>query len=116
MQTSMRGSGLRSHFMGAQRASLVRPVAASRTRQQVATQALFGFGAKKEDAGAAPKLYICIQCGWIYDGDFPKAPGSFKCPACQAPKSRFKIYKGKLSGKVSNTGAAMKQRFQAKQW
>jgi hypothetical protein len=37
-------------------ASLVRPVAASRTRQQVATQALFGFGAKKEDAGAAPKV------------------------------------------------------------
>jgi hypothetical protein len=35
--------------------------------------------------------------GWIYDGDFAKAPGSFKCPVCKSPKSRFKVYKGKVS-------------------
>jgi hypothetical protein len=25
---------------------------------------------------------------FIYDGDFKKAPASYKCPACSSPKSR----------------------------
>jgi hypothetical protein len=29
---------------------------------------------------------------------------------------RFKAYKGAVKGKPSNTGAAMKQRFAAKEW
>jgi hypothetical protein len=30
-----------------------------------------------------------IDCGYILDqGDFKKAPGSFKCPVCNSPKSR----------------------------
>ncbi|KAI8468431.1 MAG: rubredoxin [Monoraphidium minutum] len=107
-------------------AAVVRPAVVSRARQ-VQAQALFGFGAKKEEAGAAPKdpfdkktslwqFYICVDCGFIYDGDFSKAPGSYKCPICKAPKSRFKVYKGAVKGKPNNTGAAMKQRFGAKQW
>jgi rubredoxin len=30
-----------------------------------------------------------IDCGYIYpDGDFKKAPGSYRCPVCNSPKSR----------------------------
>lgn len=97
------------------------------------------------------QYYICIDCGYIYDGDFskvgknvpinidycyavaaglepcstpapsvnwhqahgiwltrrrapapppwPQAPGSYKCPVCKSPKSRFKVYKGVVKGK-----------------
>ncbi len=102
---------------------------------------------------------------FIYDGDFKKAPSSYKCPACNSPKSRsagerdwqrsagcgapfqlravytlapparpprcthlhastpppapaprFKVFKGKVQGKVNNTGAAMQKRMKEKQW
>lgn len=65
-------------------------MAARPARTQVTTQALFGFGKKKEEEGAATAapLYICVACGYIYDqGDFKKVPGSYKCPVCQAGKS-----------------------------
>jgi rubredoxin len=52
----------------------------------------------------------------IYDGDFKTAPGSFKCPVCKAPKSRFKAYTGVVRGKPNNSGGEMKKRFQARQW
>lgn len=55
-------------------------------------------------------------CRWIYDGDFSKVKGSFKCPVCTSPKSRFKVYKGAISGKVQNTGSALAQRKKAKKW
>jgi hypothetical protein len=30
-----------------------------------------------------------IDCGYIYpDGEFKKAPGSYRCPVCNSPKSR----------------------------
>jgi len=51
-------------------AAVSRPAAASRARQAAAApQAFFGFGAKKAEEGgaAAPKFYICADCGWIYD-------------------------------------------------
>ncbi|GBF91086.1 hypothetical protein Rsub_04755 [Raphidocelis subcapitata] len=110
-----------SPFLGARRAHLAavsRPAAPSRARQQAAApQALFGFGggAKKTDAPAT-KNYICTACGWIYDGDFAKAPGSFKCPVCNVGKNKFKVYKGEVKGKPNNSPSAVKQRFQAKQW
>eukprot|EP00878_Enallax_costatus_P002740 GHUV01002929.1.p2 GENE.GHUV01002929.1~~GHUV01002929.1.p2 ORF type:complete len:118 (+),score=25.15 GHUV01002929.1:40-393(+) len=105
-------------FGAVPRASAIgRPVVASR-QPAVKAQALFGFGgSKKETATAvATQYYICVDCGYIYDGDFKKAPGSYKCPVCSSPKSRFKVYKGAVKGKPNNTGAAMKQRFQARQW
>lgn len=47
---------------------------------------------------AASGVYICIDCGWLY---LPKdnkgeafAAWKGKCPACRAPKSRFKPYSG----------------------
>ena len=54
-------------------------------------------------------------CSWIYDkGDFKKAPGSFRCPACNSPKSRFKAYKGK--NPKGNTSAALKKRMAERAW
>lgn len=93
-------------------AAAVRPAVIA--RQQVKAQALFGFGANKKTT----QYYICIDCGYIYpDGDIKKAPGSYKCPVCSSPKSRFKVYKGTdVKGKPNNTGAALKKRFQARQW
>ncbi|WIA10779.1 hypothetical protein OEZ86_000872 [Tetradesmus obliquus] len=96
----------------------VRPVVAAR-QPAVVTKAFFGFGGSKASSGdaAAPQYYICIDCGYIYpDGDFKKAPGSYRCPVCNSPKGRFKVYKGAVKGKPNNTGAAIKQRFQARQW
>ena len=70
----------------------VAPVLAHRCRTAVTTKAFLGglFGGKKDDgaSGAASSFYICIDCGFIYDGDFKKAPASYKCPACKSPKSR----------------------------
>lgn len=63
------------------------------------------------------QYYICVDCGWIYDqGEFSKAPGSFKCPVCRSPKSRFKVYKGAVKGKPNNAKAAQQSRFKAKEW
>ncbi|KAF8068322.1 hypothetical protein HT031_002009 [Scenedesmus sp. PABB004] len=95
------------------------------SRKAAVPQALFGglFGGKKAESGgaggraASPNYFICIDCGWIYpDGDIKKAPGSFKCPVCSSPKSRFKVYKGVVKGRPNNTGAALKQRFAKREW
>lgn len=40
---------------------------------------------------ATKQLYICVDCGYIYDGSegpFEKLPGSYRCPVCAAPKRR----------------------------
>lgn len=39
-----------------------------------------------------------------------------RAPQCKSPKSRFKVYKGVVKGKVNNSGGEMKKRFAAKQW
>lgn len=44
------------------------------------------------------------------------APGSYKCPVCRSPKSRFKAYKGKVSGRPNNAQSALKSRFAAREW
>eukprot|EP00879_Flechtneria_rotunda_P001260 GHRR01001407.1.p2 GENE.GHRR01001407.1~~GHRR01001407.1.p2 ORF type:complete len:121 (+),score=38.42 GHRR01001407.1:208-570(+) len=98
-------------------AAVARPTV---NRQVVKSQAFFGFGSggnKSTTVAAAPQYYICVDCGYIYDrGDFKKAPDSYKCPVCKSAKSRFKVYKGAVKGKPSNTGAALQQRFKARQW
>eukprot|EP00884_Botryococcus_braunii_P008232 jgi/Botrbrau1/1740/Bobra.116_2s0080.1 len=60
---------------------------------------------------AAKTAYICIDCGWIYDGrePFDSLPASFKCPVCKAPKRRFKS----TAQGGANTKAAMDARFAA---
>ncbi|KAK9901543.1 hypothetical protein WJX75_001382 [Coccomyxa subellipsoidea] len=53
----------------------------------VKTQAAFGAKAKTSD-----KVYLCIDCGYIYDGRVPfsELEKDYICPVCQAPKRRFK--------------------------
>lgn len=64
---------------------------------------------------AAKQAYICVDCGYIYDGSdgpFDKLPSSYKCPVCSAPKRRFKAYDGR-SGK--NDSKSMNSRWEAMQ-
>ncbi|PNW82575.1 hypothetical protein CHLRE_06g284600v5 [Chlamydomonas reinhardtii] len=111
----------RQAFSGVRVAPKAPVVAARISRSTVKTQALFGFGAKPAASGgaAAPAFMICIDCGYIYDGgqEFKSLPGSYKCPVCSSPKSRFKVYKGTdVKGKPNNAPATMKKRKDAKQW
>jgi rubredoxin len=68
-------------------------------RQQIVVQALFKGSAKRTSTP-----YLCIDCGYIYDGrePFSSLPNSYRCPVCQAPKRRFKVYQKPVS---SNNGA-----------
>ena len=69
-------------------------------RGPVTTQAFFGgFGGGVPKANGQPM--ICIDCGYIYRGDFDALPRDYKCPQCNAPRSRFANYDpetGKASG------------------
>ena len=53
----------------------------------VQTEAFFNFGKKKEVAG---QPMVCIDCGYIYRGDFSALPNSYRCPTCGVGKNRFK--------------------------
>lgn len=57
--------------------------------------------ASRQRTVAVNAAYICIDCGYIYEGSpaFEKLPSSYKCPACQAPKRRFKPWSGGGGGK-----------------
>eukprot|EP00879_Flechtneria_rotunda_P001419 GHRR01001572.1.p1 GENE.GHRR01001572.1~~GHRR01001572.1.p1 ORF type:complete len:131 (+),score=55.12 GHRR01001572.1:176-568(+) len=58
---------------------------------------------------AAKAAYICIDCGWIYDGrePFDKLPNSYRCPVCNAPKRRFR--QTEASGKRSGSSSAARR-------
>eukprot|EP00873_Tetraselmis_striata_P034756 jgi/Tetstr1/455020/TSEL_041877.t1 len=79
-----------------------RPAAAPIQRRQVVTQA------------AAKDLYICIDCGYIYDEPEPFASlRNYQCPQCSSGKKRFKKYTGPVGGKVDNSRRAVAQRYQS---
>eukprot|EP01025_Chloroclados_australasicus_P046090 TRINITY_DN5085_c0_g3_i1.p2 TRINITY_DN5085_c0_g3~~TRINITY_DN5085_c0_g3_i1.p2 ORF type:complete len:204 (+),score=4.54 TRINITY_DN5085_c0_g3_i1:82-693(+) len=91
-------------------------VAAVRPRSVVNVQAiggLFGGGGKVDDS----KMYICIDCGYIYDGrePFSAVPNSYNCPKCNSAKRRFKPYKGS-EGRPRNDNKSMVARLKARQW
>ncbi|KAK9820426.1 hypothetical protein WJX72_010212 [[Myrmecia] bisecta] len=71
----------------------------------VLTQA--AFGARK----AAKTAYICMDCGYIYDGReaFEGLDKSYRCPVCNAPKRRFKVYQEPVA-KNANSLAIRKAR------
>ena len=58
----------------------------SRRGHAAKTQAAFGAKAKTSD-----KVYLCIDCGYIYDGRVPfsELGKDYICPVCQAPKRRY---------------------------
>ncbi|GMH32309.1 hypothetical protein BSKO_00143 [Bryopsis sp. KO-2023] len=75
--------------------------------------AIFDFFGPKFKADAT---YICVDCGFIYDGDFTVEPNSYKCPYCTSTKKRFKEFKGPVRGRAANSPAARQKRFKEQQW
>ena len=102
-------------------APVARPAAPARGAGGATPQAFLGglFGGGKSSGGgagggAAAGYRICIDCGWLVSSeDFPDVKA---CPVCKSPRSRFKAYKGAVKGRPNNSGGAMKQRFQAREW
>jgi len=94
--------------------SSARPVRVA-GRGPVTTQAFFGgFG-----GGGVPKAngqpMLCIDCGYIYRGDFDALPKDYKCPQCNVGKNRFKVveqagsaYSNLAAQKKANKAAAAK--------
>merc|ERR1712113_349318 len=59
--------------------------------KRITTQAFFGnlFGG---GSGSGKQQMVCIDCGYIYRGDFQALPRSYECPKCGVGKNRFKKY------------------------
>jgi RNA polymerase subunit RPABC4/transcription elongation factor Spt4 len=70
---------------------------------------LFGGGAKKEAAGAAPQLSICVDCGYLTD-DYKRG---MVCPVCKS--KNFKNFKG-AAKRIDNSPKQMQARMKARQW
>ena len=93
--------------------SSARPVRVA-GRGPVTTQAFFGgFGGGVPKANGQPM--ICIDCGYIYRGDFDALPRDYKCPQCNVGKNRFKVveqagssYANLAAQKKANKAAAAK--------
>ena len=71
------------------------------------------FKPKTTNADGTPIPHICIDCGWIYQGDFGALPRDFKCPQCNVGKNRFKVYKMGNQGTRAQKRANM-EAFRAK--
>lgn len=82
-----------------------RAVAPTRSRRALTVVA-------RKTATKAAQAYICIDCGYIYDGSTPfeKLPANYRCPVCNAPKRRFRPTESKAR---SNDTKAMRQRMDA---
>jgi rubredoxin len=54
---------------------------------------------------------VCVDCGYVFKGDFAALPRSYKCPTCNVGKNRFKPVGGAstLAQKKAN-----KEAFRAK--
>ncbi|KAI8464737.1 MAG: rubredoxin-like protein [Monoraphidium minutum] len=79
--------------------------AAARSRQRVVAVA----ARKAAGKAASTAAYICLDCGWVYDGSkgpFEKLPNNYRCPVCNSPKKRFVPKEPKGKG---TKGAAMKR-------
>lgn len=37
----------------------------------------------------AGERWVCLVCGYIYEGDLTKEPADWVCPVCKQPKSKF---------------------------
>mmetsp|Transcript_5133 Transcript_5133/g.8923 ORF Transcript_5133/g.8923 Transcript_5133/m.8923 type:complete len:239 (-) Transcript_5133:153-869(-) len=63
------------------------------------------FARKLTEAQKSRATHLCIDCGFIYylPTPFAEQPGSYICPQCQAPKSRFLGYDPE-TGKTIGSG------------
>ena len=92
--------------------SSARPVRVA-GRGPVTTQAFFGgFGGGVLKANGQPM--ICIDCGYIYRGDFDALPKDYKCPQCNVGKNRFKVVE--QAGSSYANLAAQKNEWRKMRW
>lgn len=75
----LRGTALKQNVVAARPASRHGPVT---------TKAFFGMGGGPKQIDGQPM--ICIDCGYIYKGDFNALPKDWECPPCGSSKNRFK--------------------------
>ena len=77
----LRGTAVKQNVVAA------RPTTGGRSGS-VTTKALFGFGGGPKQVDGQPML--CIDCGYVYRGDFNALPKDWECPPCGSGKNRFK--------------------------
>lgn len=74
-------------------------------RSAVTTKAFFGgIGGGVKQKNGEPM--ICIDCGYIFRGDFNALPKDWECPPCGSGKNRFKPQPA--AGQAYNDLAAQK--------
>lgn len=104
-RSSMKGRALRPAMAPA------RPVALSGARR-VETSAIFGglFG-----GGGGGTPMVCIDCGYVYRGDFAALDRSYRCPECGVGKSRFKALTPEMQAVMSaRSGGGRKPAVQSR--
>jgi len=64
------------------------------------------FTRKLTEAQKTRATHLCIDCGFIYylPTPFEEQPGSYVCPQCQAPKSRFLRYDPETGKTIGSSG------------
>jgi rubredoxin len=97
-----------------------RPNAAVNPGRGTAVQcsALLGGLFRGGKKGVDTSSYICTDCGYIFDQrePFQEMPNSYTCPVCNAPKRRFRAYKGEVKGRPKNDSRSMALRLQERNW
>ena len=68
---------------------------------RTAPRALGNFFGGGGGGGGGSKSMICIDCGYIYNGDFGALPRSYKCPECGVGKGRFKALTPQMKAVMS---------------
>ncbi|XP_022771208.1 uncharacterized protein LOC111314281 [Durio zibethinus] len=65
---------------------------------------------------ASKQAYICRDCGYIYNErtPFEKAPDSYFCPVCGAPKRRFRPYQPAVARNANDTDVRKARKEQMK--
>mmetsp|Transcript_31684 Transcript_31684/g.54804 ORF Transcript_31684/g.54804 Transcript_31684/m.54804 type:complete len:139 (-) Transcript_31684:84-500(-) len=68
--------------------------------------------AKLATKKATKANYVCVDCGYLYDGKqgpFEELPKGYTCPVCGADKKRFKKYEGNVSRSNDNKTMAKRR-------
>lgn len=99
--------------------SCMNSVAIHLVRQMVLVLPVQQQRAVKTDKGYLQRTdHITHLTDWLADQPTNCHSGTTILLACFAAVAavRFKVYKGVVRGKPNNTGAALKQRFQKREW
>merc|ERR1719506_641014 len=66
--------------------------------------------------GGGSSQQICIDCGYIYRGDWSEVPRSYKCPECGVGVRRFKPLTAQMKAVMQARGQQKKSRGDAGGW